>query len=449
MRNRLHNTEVATDFLPRSQLKEYHQNALAILWRASCGHPSLISRITPEERAQLYNNDTLDQAWENITCGESYDQTAAIQNARHCRASRFGNQNGLIVFSTSGSSGAPKMLINSYDEVTNNAAMHGKGYAACGISAADTTVILGEVGRFAAEYAVIHALSVTGCTIVPIVDRSRVCENLDIMHEMNATVWLAMQSEMFPYLDALERGLQRKPKLRLIVTGGEPIAAQTRQRLREIFGHSLEIRSTFQTADTGTIGYQCAECADSEFHVHEELQYVEIVDDDGRPTSDYGHLVVTNLYRYFSPIIRIKTGDIARWCDQGERCACGRTARRIHLRERVGRQYKIGGEKVPFKVLEDLAKSAGPIGSGVKVIITRTDTGMDQLRVQFPICEEKNDDKISSVKKAFEDCTALSHLVTNRRIDDLVVEHVNDSDPNYLGFNKIQMVIDTRNRENS
>lgn len=446
MKNRLYDTEIAADFLPLIQLTRYHQRALSVLWRASCAHPSLRSRILPEVRTKLYNSDTLHLAWQDIPCGDSYDQSTAIQNAKSNGSARLSNQNGLIVFSTSGSSGTPKMLINSYDEVIQNAALHGKGYAACGISADDTTVILGEVGRFAAEYAVIHALSVTGCTIIPIVDRNRVRENLDIMCGMGATVWLAMQSEMFPYLDELEHGMQRTPQIRLIVTGGEPIAAETRGRLRAVFGKSLEIRSTFQTADTGTIGYQCAECSDCEFHLHEELQFVEIVDDDGRPTLDYGHLVVTNLYRYYSPIIRIKTGDIARWSDQDNHCACGRTARRIHLCKRVGEQFKIGGEKVPLKILEDLAKSVGAIGSGVKIIIARADTGMDQLRIQLPVDEAEKEDSISNAKQAFESCTVLSQLVANRRIEDLVIEHAKDADPNYLGFNKIQVVVDSRNR---
>ncbi|MDD7960714.1 hypothetical protein PUT90_28590, partial [Klebsiella pneumoniae] len=38
-----------------------------------------------------------------------------------------------VVYSTSGSTGSPKVLLDSYTEVLRNALFYGKGYRACGI----------------------------------------------------------------------------------------------------------------------------------------------------------------------------------------------------------------------------------------------------------------------------------------------------------------------------
>ena len=203
MRNRILHNDVDADFLPNYRLTEYHDRALSALWRSACNHPALAARIAPATRSTIERSTRISLAWNAIPIGESHDQTRLIRNANHPQSVTVGNKNGRIVFSTSGTTGSPKLLINSYDEVIQNAAIHGKGYGACGITLEDSVVVLGEVGRFAAEFAVLHALSVTGCTIIPIVDRTPVEENLAIMRRLNATVWLAMQSEMFTYLDAL------------------------------------------------------------------------------------------------------------------------------------------------------------------------------------------------------------------------------------------------------
>ena len=222
MRNRILRNEIDPDFLTHRILQEYHERALSALWRSARDHPALAHRIGATTRSTVERSTRISLAWSAIPIGESQDQTTSICNANDPHSVAVGNWNGRIVFSTSGTTGSPKMLINSYDEVIQNSLIHGKGYAACGITLKDSVVVLGEVGQFAAEFAVLHALSATGCTIIPIVDRTRIAENLAIMRRLKATVWLAMQSEMFPYLDALENECESPPAIRLVVTGVRP-----------------------------------------------------------------------------------------------------------------------------------------------------------------------------------------------------------------------------------
>ena len=64
-------------------------------------------------------------------------------------------------------------------------------------------------------------------------------------------------------------------------------------------------------------------------HHHPELIICELVDEMGNPVPDgaYGELVITTLGVEAMPLLRFKTGDIARF--YSEPCACGRNTKRI------------------------------------------------------------------------------------------------------------------------
>lgn len=328
-------------------------------------------------------------------------------------------------------------------EVINSAQVHGRGYAACAVQQNDTVAILGEVGRFAAEYAVIHALSTTGCTILPIVAQERVKENIEIMNDLQATVWIAMQSAMFPYLDVLEQGTLPIPTLRLIVTGGEHTSPEVAERLKSFFGEELIIRSTLQTADAGSIGYQCAYCQEGEFHILEDLQFVEIVDDTGKATKGPGRLIVTNLFRHQSPVIRVATGDRAQWATAAERCGCGRTSKRIKLLGREDSFFKLGGEKIPASMLTSFVDDLSIQLHEGRLVITRKETGQDVLTIEVKkdcLCQGL----IDSVQSSFRNIEVLQTLVDQERLAPIHLSKLSSEDPLYRGFNKLIRVVDNR-----
>lgn len=64
------------------------------------------------------------------------------------------------------------------------------------------------------------------------------------------------------------------------------------------------------------------ECEFGEMHINSDYSYVEIVDDHGKPTDDYGSIVGTTFHNLTMPLIRYKLSDRTRW-KQGS-CRCGR-----------------------------------------------------------------------------------------------------------------------------
>jgi phenylacetate-CoA ligase len=57
-------------------------------------------------------------------------------------------------------------------------------------------------------------------------------------------------------------------------------------------------------------------------HINPDYSYVEIVDQDGNPTDDYGYVVGTTFHNQAMPLVRYRLSDRTRW--KPGSCACGR-----------------------------------------------------------------------------------------------------------------------------
>ncbi len=365
-------------FVPVEDRIRYQANALADLLTYCRTHPLTQPRMSAISRELLAESDIL-SVLSQVVPVNSPDHTDAIRKTgSFSRRSSvpFGSR---IVFSTSGTTGQPKLLVNGYQEMLENAVFHGLSYFAAGIREYDTVATFGGNGIFASEYCVYHALTQTGCTIVPINDYSKTLENVALLDDLHVTVLLVMPSELFALVDHLETEKRSLPHIRLVVTGGERLSNQLRERLRTVLGKNVEFGSTFQTADLGTIGYQCDSCRPNEYHVHEKLQFVELI--PAEDSSQVGHLVVTNLHRRQMPILRVYSGDMAAWSGDSERCGCGRFARKLVLHGRTNDMIKLGGEKINGSIFMSLAERVGIRENDVVMEITTAPSGKDRLTI--------------------------------------------------------------------
>lgn len=131
-----------------------------------------------------------------------------------------------------------------------------------------------------------------------------------------------------------------------IITIGEPARkpdlclTEVGQRLEEIWG--AKIFSSYGATEFETAFGECPASAGG--HVHPELMMVEIVDDEGNILSDGqpGEVVVTPLGVEGFPLIRFRTGDIARLA--GGPCSCGWQTKRLGpIEGRLAQRLKFRG----------------------------------------------------------------------------------------------------------
>ena len=117
--------------------------------------------------------------------------------------------------------------------------------------------------------------------------------------------------------------------VRVLIVAGEAggSIASTRQRIER--GWGARVIDHHGLTEVGPISFECWERPGS-LHLNEDEYICEVLDPDvDRPVRDgeLGELVVTNLGRAASPLIRYRTGDLV--VRRSGTCACGRDFARI------------------------------------------------------------------------------------------------------------------------
>jgi phenylacetate-coenzyme A ligase PaaK-like adenylate-forming protein len=380
MQNERLETLPELDRLPVKERTKYQQQALLRLWGVAAHHPLTRDRF-PEYRPEELTHENIFAKWSEIPPDVSANHLQRIIKEGEYRAFDATESGSRIVCTSGGSTGRPKLLVNTYEETLRNARFQGKGYCLAGITAQDTVATFGGSGTFAIDYCIYHALAQIGCTIVPFVDFRRAEDNCENLEMLSVSVLLALPSKLYPLAAYLEDHGKTLKKVRLVVTGGEPVSAQLKTRLIARFGANLKFGSTFCTSDHGAIGYQCPHCDEGEYHLHEVLQHVELIAAD--ESGSTRELVVSNLQWSYMPVVRLRSGDCAEWTDDHGNCPCGRTSRKIKLLGRTADMIRIGGEKISGLLFSQLPERVGIHENLVQVLVRTGSDGRDLVEVSL------------------------------------------------------------------
>ena len=119
--------------------------------------------------------------------------------------------------------------------------------------------------------------------------------------------------------------LANKSQVRITIHAGEPGASipSTRRRIEEIWG--AQCYDHPGATEIGAYGFEC-EARPGGVHINEDEFIAEVIDPkSGEETKEgeRGELIMTNLGRYGSPVIRYRTGDLVE--PSFRPCACGRS----------------------------------------------------------------------------------------------------------------------------
>jgi phenylacetate-CoA ligase len=122
------------------------------------------------------------------------------------------------------------------------------------------------------------------------------------------------------------------PPLQQIRTIGEMLTVEARAFIESAW--QAKVVDVYTCEEAGYLAIQCPESG--EYHVQSENVLLEIVDEHGLPCppGKVGHVLITTLHNYLTPLIRYELGDMAEF---GEQCSCGRNLpviRKIHGRKR-------------------------------------------------------------------------------------------------------------------
>ena len=157
--------------------------------------------------------------------------------------------------------------------------------------------------------------------------RLRLIETLDptvLCATPTYALWLAELASQDPAARPLAAG-----SVRVIIVAGEPGGSipATRRRIEESWG--ARVIDHHGLTETGPVSFECLENPGG-LHVNESEYIAEVLDPETQepvPDGERGELVVTNLGRTASPVIRYRTGDIV--VRSAEPCVCGRSWARL------------------------------------------------------------------------------------------------------------------------
>ena len=172
--------------------------------------------------------------------------------------------------------------------------------------------------------------------------------------------------------------------LRLLFFSGEPGAGipATKRLIEDTFGGiCVDMGSMAEMTPWMTNG----ECRHrTGMHLWQDLVYTEVCDPrTWQPVAweSEGTPVYTHLERTSQPMIRLVSGDLARWSNAA--CPCGRTYPRLPdgLYGRIDDMFIVRGENIYPSAIEDTLRAIEGFGGEFRVIISRREA-MDELLIR-------------------------------------------------------------------
>src|SRR5881296_2695172 len=178
-------------------------------------------------------------------------------------------------------------------------------------------------------------------------------------------------------LTAIARERGRPGPMKLLMGGGEGITDGTRAELERYWGAPLCM--TYASTEAATIlAFECTHRVG--YHVNEFDFYVEVAAPDGE---GYGEVVLTTVNRRVMPLIRYRTGDVARWLP--EPCPCGLPFRRLSaLRGRLDEQVSCAWGNLHPNFFEPLLSGVPGLGNDWQVALYERElTTVVQFRLEL------------------------------------------------------------------
>ncbi len=305
-------------------------------------------------------------------------------------------QRGWMMFSSSGSTGPPRVFRYSQIDREYWAWANARALHSMGVRPSDTVFLISGYGPHVWAWGVQFALAKMSVAVIPgggLDGKARAA----IIERFKPTVVSCTPSYAL-YLGRTLEDLGIDPGATAVKTlfiGGEPAMGikPTRERLEDLWKARLVEFYGCTEASPHTGGYSCRspERADGSVatHLMEDVQVWELVDDDKREPVEPGErglTVCTNLNSESSPQLRFLVGDYTQY--DYDRCACGRT----HVRAvgsfagRADDLINLRGIKMYPTQLEEAVRTVPGIGDEYEIVLSTNADGLDvmEIRVEHP-----------------------------------------------------------------
>lgn len=319
------------------------------------------------------------------------------------------------IVSTSGTTGKPLLTMLTEPDLQRLAYNEYLSFRCAGLTASDTVLLAVTLDRcFIAGMAYFLGLRMLGCSTVRVGPATPVM-HAEMIQRLGATAVVGVPSFLCLLAEkTAELGFDlAKAGVRKAVCIGEPVRRgdltlnQAGARIEERW--NAKVFSTYASTEIATSLCECDQGRGG--HLHPELLFLEVLDDQGRsvPDGEVGELVATTFGVEAMPLIRYRTGDCA--AIHREPCACGRRTLRVGpIVGRKSQKLKIKGTTVFPSALKLVLDSAEAVAA--YVIIARREADLcDSVEVRVT-CTRDPERTVAALREHFQGEAKVAPRIT-------------------------------------
>jgi phenylacetate-CoA ligase len=344
----------------------------------------------------------------------------------------------LRLHTSSGTTGKPKALFFSRQDVNNSAELCARSFVMSGVTRKDVFQNMMTYGMFTGALVTHYGAEKVGCLVIP-AGPGNSERQLLLMQDFRTTfIHLTPSYGLYlaTFLEKHNVDPRRDLALRKAFVGAEPYTEETRRKIEE--GLGVDVYNSYGLSEMNGPGV-AFECENKHgMHLWEDHFLIEIIDPqtaepvaDGQP----GELVMTTLCREAMPLLRYRTRDITSLIP--EPCACGRTHRRLNrITGRSDDMLIVRGVNIYPQQIERVLMAQKGVGRNYLITLQ----GYDELTVKVELAEAGFDGQVEHLMK-FQ-----SQLAEKLRAEILIKPRVEFLPPGSLPVSegKAKRVIDER-----
>jgi phenylacetate-CoA ligase len=344
----------------------------------------------------------------------------------------------LRLHTSSGTTGKPKALFFSRQDVDNSAELCARSFVMTGVTKKDVFQNMMTYGMFTGALVTHYGAEKVGCLVIP-AGPGNSERQLMLMQDFRTTFIHLTPSYALYLATFLEKhGVvpRRDLALRKAFVGAEPYTEETRRKIEEALG--IDVYNSYGLSEMNGPGV-AFECEQKRgMHIWEDHFLIEIIEPhtgdpvfDGQP----GELVMTTLCREAMPLIRYRTRDITSIMLGS--CPCRRTHRRLNrITGRSDDMLIVRGVNIYPQQIERVLMSTCGIGRNYQIQLE----GLDEMIVRVELAEGGFDGRVEHL------LDLQNRLAERLRADILVKPKVELLQPATLPVSegKAKRVIDNR-----
>jgi len=346
------------------------------------------------------------------------------------------------IHSSSGTTGIPTVIYYTKDDLDAWTALLARSVYATGARKGDVFQNMMSYGLFTGGLGLHYGAEAVGMMIIPI-GGGNTKRQIMIMKDFNTTVMHITPSYLLHIFTQLKQYDVKREDLSLTKAylGAEPYTENTKKKLEELL--KIDVYNSYGLSEMNGPGvaFECEyKCG---MHLWEDGYIIEIIDPEtgeNLPDGEEGEVVLTNLIRKATPLLRYRTRDLA--SIYTDACPCGRTHRRLsRITGRTDDMLIINGVNVFPSQIEEVIMCIPEVGTNYQIHIEK-ENSLDKLVVKVEIYSQLFHGDLIELDMLKDKLT--DELRASITINPHVELHEPGSLPVYEG--KAKRVVDNRER---